>query len=120
MGDLYEAVFIVESTKPVSKMVRKMCEKSFMKHRNLVVRKLKPCFEYANQYEWLQVCAHLHAKMVKVEACQPLWLINHGEFTTFKPFVHFDLDDDLDIIGKRRWFGRDITIRVEFKKVGSC
>lgn len=115
MGDLYKAIIIVEADGFVPKMVIERCKRSFMKHRNVVVRELKPCFD---TFLFDQDRA-FYEKMVKMAAALPLWRINNGWCTKRKPFVQYYLDEDLDIIGKKKWLGKSITIRVEFEKVGS-
>lgn len=115
MGDLYKAIFIVETDGFVPKMVIERCKRSFMKHRNVVVRELKPCFDtFASDQD-----RAFYEKMVKMAAALPLLRINSGYCTGKKPFVQYDLDYNLDIIGKKKWLGKNITIRVEFEKVGS-
>lgn len=114
MGDLYKAIFIVETDGYVPKMVIEKCKKSFMKHRNVLVRELKPRFDMFVSDQGRA----FYEKMVKMAAALPLWYMNNGYYTKRKPFVQYDLDDDLDIIGKKKWLGKNIIIRVEFERVG--
>lgn len=117
MGDLYEAIFIVETDGYVPNRVKEKCKKSFMEYRNVAVRELKECFDKANNFDFVRLTDELYLSMVRILSLPALFCINNGYCTKHKPFVRYDLDEDLDIIGKRKWLGRTITIRVEFKKV---